>query len=382
MIDMNKTIVVEAGNHDRQNCPVSVLLPSVETSAVLLDQNGNKVACQLEQTQEGTVLSFLLGNLPAGQKAEFSLRTGEQAEQVPVAELSERQNAIDVTISGKPFTSYVYAGEDLARPYFFPVLAPSGAKVTRSFPMIEGVPGETTDHRHHRSMWIAHGSVNGVDNWSEQEGHGRTIHREFLTRISGPVYAKLATLNDWVGPDGKKILEQKSEFVFYNVVDGGNIMDVTVTFVATEGDVLFGDTKEGGIISVRMASSIDVPRGGRIVNSYGGIDEQETWGKKAHWCDYYGPTEGKVAGIAIFDHPENLRYPTNWHVRNYGLMTANCFGLSYFHRNKEIRGDYTLKAGQSLIFKYRVYVHDGSTQDASVAEKYHDFINPPTIQLE
>ena len=382
MVQMQRKIVVDAGNHERLNCPVSLLLPSVETKALLLDENGEQVPCQLEQVEGQTILSFLVKNLPAGEKAEFSLQTDKKGEEPSLANLSPRENALDVVISGKPFTSYVFQGDDLVRPYLFPVLAPSGAKVTRSFPMIEGVPSETSDHRHHRSMWIAHGDVNGVDNWSEEKGHGSTVHREFLAQISGPVYAKIATLNDWVGPDGKKILEQKSEFTFYNVADGGNIMDVVVTFEATEGDVVFGDTKEGGIISVRMASSIDVPRGGRIVNSYGGINEQETWGKKAHWCDYYGPTEGRVAGIAIFDHPDNLRHPTNWHVRNYGLMTANCFGLSYFYRDKDIRGDYTLKAGGTLVFKYRVYVHDGSTQEASVAEKYHDFINPPIVQLE
>jgi len=379
---MQRKIVVDAGNHDRLNCPVSLVLPSVETKALLLDENGEQVPCQLEQVEGQTILSFLVKNLPAGEKAEFSLQTDNKGEEPSLAKLSARENALDVVISGKPFTSYVFQGDDLVRPYLFPVLSPSGAKVTRSFPMIEGLAGETSDHRHHRSMWIAHGDVNGVDNWSEEKGHGSTVHREFLAQISGPVYAKIATLNDWVGPDGKKILEQKSEFTFYNVADCGNIMDVVVTFEATEGDVVFGDTKEGGIISVRMASSIDVPRGGRIVNSYGGINEQETWGKKAHWCDYYGPTEGRVAGIAIFDHPDNLRHPTNWHVRNYGLMTANCFGLSYFYGDKDIRGDYTLKAGGTLVFKYRVYVHDGSTQEASVGEKYHDFINPPIVQLE
>ena len=33
------------------------------------------------------------------------------------------------------------------------------------------VPGEETDHVHHRSVWVTHGSVNGVDFWSEADGH-------------------------------------------------------------------------------------------------------------------------------------------------------------------------------------------------------------------
>ena len=352
------------------------------TEAALHDEKGVHKPCQLEPSEEGTELSFIVEDLKAGDAVEYKLKVDEKAEVSGSAELEPKENAIDVKIMGKRFTTYVYDGEDFIRPYLFPVLAPCGAKVTRSYPMIEGVPGETSDHPHHKSIWIAHGDVNGVDNWSQQEGHGRTAHREFLDQISGPVYAKIATRNDWVGPDGKKVMGEESSFTFYNVDDGGHIFDVVVKLTATEGKVVFGDTKEGGIISVRMASSIDVPKGGTIVNSYGGITEAETWGKKAHWCDYYGSTEGKTAGIAVLEHTENLRHPTNWHVRNYGLMTANCFGLSYFYNDKSIDGDYTLEAGGELVFSYRLYIHDGSTEEADVSGKYHDYINPPTVEIE
>jgi len=178
------------------------------------------------------------------------------------------------------------------------------------------------------------------------------------------------------------VLGEESTFTFYNVSEKGYVFDVAVKFRASEGKVVFGDTKEGGIVSVRMATSIDVPRGGTIVNSFGGINEGEAWGKKAHWCDYYGPTEGKTAGIAIMDHPTNLRHPTNWHVRNYGLMTANCFGLSQFYGNKAVNGDHTLEAGAELVFRYRLYVHDGTTAEADVGGKYHDFINPPAVEVK
>jgi len=378
---LERRISVNAGNHDRRNCPVSVALDWESTRARLFDGKDNEVPCQLESSKEGTRLHFLLEELGAGETAEFILRD-EEAKISEKAEVVPEENQVEVKIGGKHFTTYVYDGEGFIRPYLFPVFAPCGAKVTRSYPMIEGVPGETSDHPHHKSIWIAHGDVNGVDNWSQQEGHGSTVHREFLDLVSGPVFAKIGTRNDWVGPDGKKVLEEESSFTFYNVTRGGYIFDVLVRLIATEGKVVFGDTKEGGMISVRMASSIDVPRGGRIVNSYGGITESETWGKKAHWCDYYGPTEGRTAGIAIMDHPENLRHPTNWHVRNYGLMTANCFGLSYFYKGKGIRGDFTLEAGGELTFRYRLYIHDGSTEDAKVFSKYHDYINAPVAEVQ
>ncbi len=326
-------------------------------------------------------MSFVVEGLKAGKSADFVLKVGEKHPRGSIAELVPGQNKVDVKLSGKHFTTYVYGGEDFARPYLFPVVAPSGVKVTRSYPMAD-VEGEMKDHRHHRSIWVAYGEVNGVDNWSEGEGHGGTVHRGFVSQTSGPIYAKIATRNDWVSSSGEKVMEEWSSFKFYNLTDGGHIFDAVIKLAATEGKVEFGDTKEGGIISVRMASSIDVPRGGTIRNSFGGINEGETWGKKADWCDYYGPTEGKVAGIAVMDHPGNLRHPTNWHVRDYGLMTANCFGLSYFYGDKSIRGEYTLEKGKELVFRYRLFVHDGDTEEAGVAEKYHDYINPPKVTVE
>lgn len=378
---MEKKISVYAGNHARMNCPVSILIPEKFDEAVLLDEGGSEIPLQLESGEDGTLISFIVASLDAEQSEILTLKSGENSKGNGAVELVPREDAIDVKISGEHFTTYVHGGEDFVRPYLFPVLAPSGVKVTRSYPMKE-VEGESTDHRHHRSIWVAFGEVNEVDNWSEGEGHGGTVHKDFTEQTSGPVFAKIGTKNDWVSSEGKKVMEEWSSFKFYNIQDVGHVIDVEVKLVATEGDVFFGDTKEGGIISVRMASSIDVPRGGTIENSFGGINEGETWGKKAHWCDYYGPTEGKVAGIAVMDHPSNLRHPTNWHVRNYGLMTANCFGLSYFYNDKSIRGDYTLKGGEELVFNYRLYIHDGSTSEADVGTKYHDYINPPEINVE
>jgi hypothetical protein len=41
-------------------------------------------------------------------------------------------------------------------------------------------PGEEHDHRHHRSLWFAHGAMNGHDFWSEQKAFGKTVHEGFV----------------------------------------------------------------------------------------------------------------------------------------------------------------------------------------------------------
>jgi hypothetical protein len=113
---------------------------------------------------------------------------------------------------------------------------------------------------------------------------------------------------------------------------------------------------------------------GHIVNS-AGVRDGQTWGKRAEWCDYYGPVEGRTVGIAIFDHPKNPRHPTWWHVRDYGLFAANPFGQHDFESLPDkTAGNLVVPAGKSVTFRYRFYLHEGDEQQAKVAEKYQQYV--------
>ena len=112
---------------------------------------------------------------------------------------------------------------------------------------------------------------------------------------------------------------------------------------------------------------------GHIVNS-AGVRDDDTWGKRAEWCDYFGPVNGKVVGVAIFDHPSNPKHPTWWHVRDYGLFGANPFGVHDFEKKPAGTGDLKIPAGGSITFKYRFLIHEGDEQQARVAERYKEYV--------
>lgn len=301
----------------------------------------------------------------------------ELAEEVKV---SDTGDCIEIILRNEEFTVYRYRNVP-ARPYFWPVLAPGGISVTRAWPMRDDVPGETRDHKHHRSLYFAFGDVNGVDNWSEEAGHGHTVHRSVDEVVSGPVFGRFRTTSDWTDARGAKVLEQKATVTVWNIPgDVVRMMDVELLLEATEGEVVFGDTKEGGLLTVRVATPMDVPRGGRIENAYGGVNERETWGYAAHWCDYSGVVDGHHVGIAVMDHPLSFRYPTYWHVRDYGLMAANPFALSAYTQGAK-DGTYRLSAGESLRFLYRVIVHRGDASAADIRSRYLDFVSPPRVSL-
>jgi hypothetical protein len=68
--------------------------------------------------------------------------------------------------------------------------------------------------------------------------------------------------------------------------------------------------------------------------------------------DYSGLVDGRPAGIAIIDHPENPRSPTPWYV-----ISSTAF--SWFTPALLCYGPLTLHAGDSLVLRYRVLVHPG-----------------------
>jgi len=372
-------IVLTAGPHSYRNCPVAVELPAPPEGPVeIYDPVADSA---LPAQVEGRRAHWILDRARPAETRELLIRPATEAPGSRVTVDNAPGDRVAVKTGGRPFTNYVY-GPSVARPYLHPLIGPFGHPVTRGYPM-ESIPDETEDHPHHKSCWVAHGDVNGADNWSEGPEHATVVHQEFSALESGPVFATLRALNHWLDKPGAKVLEEEREYRFYNLPASGSAFDLRVTFRATEGDVRFGDTKEGGIASIRVATIMDVKAAGLIENAVGGVNEGETWGKRAHWCDYSGPVHGDVVGVAIFDTPGNFRFPTYWHVRDYGLMTANPFGLSHFLRQGNEPGpdgSHTLAAGQELTFRYRIYVHAGDACGGQVAAKYHHYVHPPKIE--
>jgi hypothetical protein len=281
---------------------------------------------------------------------------------------------IDVTIDGKPFTSF-YAGGEAPKPYLHPLTTAGGKRITRVYPM-EDVAGETKDHPHHRGLWFTHGDVNGVDYWmnerSQPQGKRGIIELVKIEEAAGG--ASKGTIRAtfaWKRPDGSPLLEERRTMRFA----GGKeqrVIDFDVTFRAL-ADVKFGDTKEG-FFAIRLRDEL-IEKGGTgvIVNAEGRSRMKEVWGSRSPWVDYAGTLEGEKVGVAIFDHPGNPKHPTYWHARDYGLFAANPFGEHDFLNDKTRDGGLAAAKGESLRFRYRVLIHAGDAASAGIAAKYADY---------
>jgi Family of unknown function (DUF6807) len=289
-------------------------------------------------------------------------------------------HSVEVLIGGRPFTTY-YFDPAIAKPYFFPLRSPQGAVVTRSFPMVDNIPGEDRDEPHQRAMFFGHGKINGLDFWNEYDylkwsGHhsasafGRTVIQKLDEAEGGANSGTLRAGFNLVDSSGAVVAEETQAFVLRGD-ENTRTIDCEFTIRATHGPVTMGDEKDG-TFAIRLVKALDSPPG-RMVNSEGGVGEKEIWGKRANWVDYDGIVAGESVGVAVFDSPLNFRHPTYWHARAYGLLAANPFGLSYFTHNKHENGSYTFPAGGELVLRYRVFIHRGDYQQAGVAEAYQEY---------
>ncbi|HUU18125.1 MAG TPA: DUF6807 family protein [Sedimentisphaerales bacterium] len=297
-------------------------------------------------------------------------RSGTGQKGASGVKITKQEKTLRVDINGKLFTEYCF--KDVPRPYFYPVIGPTGVPIIRHWPMKEG-KDEAQDHVHHRSLWFTHGEINGHDFWGEGEKSGKIVHDKFLKVTYGRDMGIIQANNKYVAREGHVICTDTRTHRFYNRPDG-QIMDFEITIHASEGKVVMGDTKEGSM-AIRLAPTMRLKGKvgkGHILNSEGQRDG-ETWGKRAAWCDYYGPVENEIVGVAIFDHHQNPKHPTWWHVRDYGLFAANPFGVHDFEKKPEGTGDITIPAGENLTFKYRFYFHKGDTNQAKVAGHYREY---------
>lgn len=255
--------------------------------------------------------------------------------------------------------------------------------MTRSWPM-EEAPDEEQDHPHHRSMWFSHGLVNGVDFWGEEASYkgtpkhpvGKIVFDKVVAAKGGEV-GVVTTSQKWTAPDGSVPVTSLQTLRVYEGAKTERVFDFETTLTAGAKEVTFGDTKEG-TFAMRIAESMRLkqPKGpgeGHIVNSEG-LRDEKVWGTRAKWVDMSGPILGKTYGIAIFDHPSNLRHPTRWHARDYGLFAANPFCEAEMDKTKaKGAGDYVLAAGKSVTFKYRVFIHTGEPDVAEIGKRFGEW---------
>ena len=300
--------------------------------------------CFKAQKADGGVV--FIADLKEGETVELTFSNGD-GKGVEI-ENDEENKVLTVKIGDEVFTTYTYSDE-LPKPYMGKIYTKTGESFTRC-------DLEAKSHPHQRSVFFGVGDINGYDLWNEKgEKIGRQKHINLKKVSSGNVYGDIVEENIWYTDSDEKLIDEERSFRFYNQSNRCRYVDAEIKFTATYCDIEFGSTKEAGPLGIRMAEEMNAKDGdGKIKNSYGAKGEKEAWGKSAVFCEY---GNGKYK-IAVFDNEQNERYPTTWHIRDYGLFAAN---------NLFFKGGLKINKGESLTYKYRICFADA---DVNMSDRF------------
>ena len=350
---------------------------------------------------------LLLGTAPTGQA---QLKTADDALSQDSIRVVPKpaEDQVDIFVGDALFTSYLFSEKHdvLKKPVLYPIKTALGTDITRAFPLAARA-GERVDHPHHVGLWFNYGSVNGLDFWNnsdavsaeEAEAMGAIEHLEIRRVESGEDKGALEVVMHWLKPSGEPLLREDTRFVFHADPPDARVIDRITTLTALDETVRFEDNKEG-LLGLRVRRELEMPaeeplvltdaRGeplddpvvdnegveGQYYSSEGIEGYPDVWGTRAKWMALEGEIKRKPVTIAILDHPQNPGFPTYWHVRNYGLFSANPLGQKVFSEGKKELG-FALEPDESATFRHRILLLSGDDTDEEIRSYYKKWTEEP-----
>ncbi|MDX2181004.1 MAG: PmoA family protein [Bryobacteraceae bacterium] len=293
------------------------------------------------------------------------------AKAAPKLEAVPGDGEVSVTSNGRVVTRFVHHAK-WDKPFLYPLTTPSGRVLSRGFP-VEPRPGESNDHKWHRGLWFGHGTINGRDFWREVsvEKAGRMV-LDGKPRVLSGATAKVGARFALQPPMGEPPLGSVDQEYAVSLDGPRTVVRATFAVHADRGVALnFGDSDDGGF-GFRLSDDFRQDRGALLRNSDLLQTTERIWGKAARWVQYAIRADGG-AGVAAFDHPSNLRHPSQWHARPYSLCAANPFAAGSFAKDKTIDGSYTLPAGETLRLRYLALLYDGAMEPAEIETTFRHF---------
>jgi hypothetical protein len=309
---------------------------------------------------------------------------------------------VDITVGSQRVARYVCDG-NLPKPSLVNVTSLGGREITRRWPLTE-LTGGSMDHHHHVGIFFCVDRVNGTNFWNyyrNPDGKEPKIRHVRFDKIEGSdghegTYGVLEATSHWIDKHGEFLLEEKRTMIFGGEPSEGICGIDLVIDLTAQRKVVFEDIEEG-VLGIRLSDYLreknvgvlpskdaevpeeDVLGTGRYFSSTGQETAKRIWGKRHRWVAIQGVRDGKVVGVAVFDHPDSINHPTYWHVRNYGLLSANPLGQGDFQRQQKGRKNpvkpfrLTLEKGQTAHFRFMVAIFDGVRTEADVENWYRHY---------
>lgn len=403
------SLTVEAGDYDRRDCVVEFKLRPGSVN-LFLKAEGKEF--MLQGDREGNAW-FVLDELKRRQRKTYELHFAPQVgagsvhavcagEEYWNAAMGERTNCkgpVRLMIPGPPKergrmsfnTVLTYQTEKTEFPpgrtdlkpiyqrggYIHPVLSPSGKQITDDYPV---------NHKHHHGLWFAwtHTEFEGrtPDFWNMGDGKGFVEFAALDKTWSGPVHAGFISQHRQMDTTEKGVKPKTALLETWNVklyAVGTNaarpyyLFDMEITDKCAHGPVKLPKYRYGGI-GVRGNWAWNGKDKLNFLNSEGVSDrskgeEGQTVGR---WAHMGGPVDGSLTGIAVLDHPDNVRAPQPQRIH----PTEPFLNIA-----PQQAGDVEITPEKPLTLRYRFVVADGAPDKAELDRLWNDYAHPPKVTV-
>ena len=358
-----------------------------------------KVPAQFVPKKNGSSKGTLWWLMPPGQKGQrrFRLTAGRPVAIQVKASRDKKRAAVDVTDGDSPVLRYnhgtvppppsiVERFEKQRKPplfyargdYIHPVFGPDGEELTDDYSL---------NHPHHRGICWAWPAVRykgeARDIWAvrvtpKQPGGAWARPVAMHQVVSGPVLAVIEAESVWKWSDKIPIVRENVVIRAFHQTDRCRFLDVDIRLIALVDEVSIAGrpgTSYGGF-NFRTYPEFDQ----RKVDMR--IDPAEAKPRRA-WFHLTGNFPGGKgpAGVALLEHVTNPDYPSYPNPQNADRIPGK------YPRWRTVQpawpGDrqVDLLKGKTLVLKYRLWIHPGLSEEATLADVWQSYAQPAEARL-
>ena len=254
------------------------------------------------------------------------------------------------------------------------------------------------DHPWHAGLWWSWKLVNGVMFWARPDrrrGLCRVVEHAVNAQGPGVVIAQTLHLCRVDDPQSPLMREQRVLTAGpepTGTVPGAWSLDWDLSWTAECAltlDVTPPVTQRrwGGYAGLAYRPARSMAYGQQILNGEGAsggddglrpIDSCHT--RRARWAAYAGPLDGgpsgtgPLAGLAIFDHPQNINHPAPWYAM---AAQPENDGMGLLHPSPLMTGPLELPRGGVLRLRYRVMPFAGTIRADAIEDAWRRYAGHP-----
>jgi hypothetical protein len=371
-------VKVSAGDYDRKYAVVSFEVPAALEQGTydMWSNSGDTVTVQVDDRNIGW---FILDQMPAHTERQFTMPTIERSTDDDLS-VEREFTAYSISFTVEKNEVIRYHHQERKAPsgidsiyrragYLHPVRSPGGTVVTQEFADV---------HPHHYGIWAAWTSatVGGadLDFWNVGKGRGRVEFESLDDIWEGNVHAGFRSSHrymDMTGAEPAAVLNERWEVRVYDGYPGYRIFDVRITQAAEGPHPFILNEYEYGGVGFRGHEDWEGADHAFFLTSEGRTRE-DGHRTRARWCAIEGYTEGMRAGIAILDHPANLRHPQPMFIHQT---------RTFFNYAAVQSGGFTIGPDEAYEMYYRFITYDGQADPDEIERMWLDFAHPPAVRV-